>query len=349
MVGDAILAHELAHVTQQGEANSSTGPAPSGGSLQNDLEEDADTSAANAVVSLCSATKGWLADVAQNAMPRLKTGLKLQRCKGDKEEEKKKEKPLDASRITDAAIEATAEYKAYMDPALQWQTKYKMTREEALLAYRLIVRTQAEGKKVTFSADAETFMNQARKQLGTAKQAESLKGKMTWVQVTGENVEGRVPWESDFGKWLVAGGPEPDTTSGKCNCWEMVMFSAYKGGHTSKQRIEDLYNEGIRREKDNTRIFPATLEKELRQGNEYVLKLNDPDSPEPLPGDIVIFTAAANHVAISLGTKDSSGRHKVISHWPPPDGSYKVKETTIEELLAQMRGANVIKFWSPRW
>jgi len=342
MIGDAILAHELAHVAQQGEANSSTGPMPSDGSLQNALEEDADTSAVGAVVSLWSATKGWLSDVAQNAMPRLKTGLKLQRCKGGKE------KPPDASKITDATIEATAEYKAYMDPALQWQTTHNLTREEALLAYRLIVRTRSEGTTVNWPADAEKFMNLARKQLGALKEATGLKGKLYWEAVTPQMVEGQSPW-TDFGKWLLEGGPEPDLTTGKVNCWEMVMFSAYRGNYTSKQRIEDIYKKGVSTNVPGTTSFPDTIEKELRRGNEYVLKPNDPDSPEPLPGDIVIFTKAANHAAISLGTKDSLGRHKIISHWPPPDGTYKVKETTIEELLAQMQPGNVVKFWSPAW
>jgi hypothetical protein len=355
MVGDAILAHELAHVAQQGDASHSTEPTPSGGSLQNTLEEDADTSAVSAVVSLWGATKGWLADVAQNAMPRLKTGLKLQRCKGgDKEEEKKKQKPPDASRITDAAIEATAEYKAYMDPALQWQTQHKMTRDEALLAYRLIVRTKAEGNTVNWPADAETFMNLARKQLGALKETTGLKGKLQWVPFdSGTAASDPSQLQSEFAKWLLAGGPEPDSTTGKVNCWEMVLFSAYRGGYTTRNRVQDIYNEGVRHLRAGTRSrMGETIEIELRRGNEYILDPRDPNSPEPLPGDIVIFTTAANHVAISLGTKDGSGRHKIISHWPPPDGIYNVKETTIEELLASpemRRSNNVIKFWSPKW
>ena len=132
----------------------------------------------------------------------------------------------------------------------------------------------------------------------------------------------------------------------------MVLFSAYKGGYTSKTRIEDIYKEGVKHLKAGTRsLMGDTIEIELRRGKEYVLDPRDPNSPEPLPGDIVIFTKAANHVAIALGTKDGSGKHKIISHWPPPDSSYKTKETTIEDLLAspQMGSGNVVKFWSPKW
>jgi hypothetical protein len=82
MIGDALMAHELAHVVQQGGSNSlaaklqeSTG--------YNALEEDADISAVGAVASLWSGTKGKFVDFAQNAVPRLRSGLRLQRCDGD--------------------------------------------------------------------------------------------------------------------------------------------------------------------------------------------------------------------------------------------------------------------------
>jgi hypothetical protein len=76
-VGDALIAHELAHVAQQRGATSA--PMPKGGEY-NGLEEDADRSAVGAVVSLWSGAKSGMADVAENAMPRLKSGLRLQRC-----------------------------------------------------------------------------------------------------------------------------------------------------------------------------------------------------------------------------------------------------------------------------
>ena len=350
-VGDALITHELAHVVQQGGAGAAAQPTSGGSSGQNALEEDADASAAGAVVSLWSGVKGSVAEIAQNAMPRLKSGLKLQRCKDGSKEEKKKAAIPDPSKMTDAAIEATTEYKAYMDPALQWQTKFKMTRDEALLACRLIIRQRGEGKTVTFSTDAEAFMNLARKQSGTLAQATGLKGKLQWVPFSSTAAaQDPSQLQSDFGKWLLAGGPEPDPMTGKVNCWEMVLFSAYKGGFTPKARLEAIYNEGARQIRAGTRQYMGdTIEAELRRGNEYILKAGDPDSPEPLPGDIVIFTKAKDHVAISLGTKDSSGRHKIISHWPPPDNKPQVKETTIEELLPSVTAGNLVKFWSPAW
>jgi hypothetical protein len=83
LVGDAIIAHELAHVVQQ------SGAAPgrtADGSSYDSLEEDADDSAVGAVVSLWQGTRQGLADVGRTVLPRLKSGLRLQRC-GKKTEE----------------------------------------------------------------------------------------------------------------------------------------------------------------------------------------------------------------------------------------------------------------------
>lgn len=69
-VGSALVAHELAHVGQQGGDGSSDAA----------LEDDADRAAVGAVVSQ------WTGDVGgpqlEGVMPRLRAGLRLQRCTG---------------------------------------------------------------------------------------------------------------------------------------------------------------------------------------------------------------------------------------------------------------------------
>ena len=257
----------------------------------------------------------------------------------------------DPSKLTDAEIEATGEYKAYIDPKTIWQTKHKMTKAEARLACRLMLRFMRDGNFMVWISDGEVFMNRARSQLGTLSKAEATKGKLEWVPF---NTTGAVAdpskLQSDFARWLLAGDKEPDATTGKVNCWEMVMFSAFKGGFISKKRMEDIYTEAVKQVKAGNRTFVGdTIEVELRGSNEQVLDTTNPKSPEPLPGDIVIFSTAKNHVAISLGTKDGTGKHKIISHWPPPDGDHKTKQTTIEELLASMDPGQTVKFWSAKW
>jgi hypothetical protein len=76
-VGDALIAHELAHVAQQ--RNATPGVAYKKNEEQHyntTLERDADSSAFAAVLSLWGGTK----DIASQAMPRLQSGLSLRRC-----------------------------------------------------------------------------------------------------------------------------------------------------------------------------------------------------------------------------------------------------------------------------
>ena len=90
LVGDAILAHELAHVVQQSSSGPATSHKKRGTNEYGSLEEDADRSAVGAVVSLWTGAKGHLADLARDAMPRLRSGLGLQRCFGCSSGDQKK-------------------------------------------------------------------------------------------------------------------------------------------------------------------------------------------------------------------------------------------------------------------
>lgn len=96
LVGDALIAHELAHVIQQGGGGTAVAP-KADNAHDNHLEDDADRSAMGAVFSLWPGAAGKLANMAQNALPTLKSGLRLQRCTEDDETKKppeKKEEPV---------------------------------------------------------------------------------------------------------------------------------------------------------------------------------------------------------------------------------------------------------------
>lgn len=79
LVGDALIAHELAHVLQPRGAKQAQSAQESSASYKS-LEEDADMLAVGAIASLRSGAKGILVSIAQNALPSLKSGLMLQRC-----------------------------------------------------------------------------------------------------------------------------------------------------------------------------------------------------------------------------------------------------------------------------
>jgi len=83
-VGDALLAHELAHVVQQGGGNGGS-PAPMTKSADQSnqssvFEAEADAASTHAVASVWSGAKNRLADLRLNSVPRLRSGLRLQRC-----------------------------------------------------------------------------------------------------------------------------------------------------------------------------------------------------------------------------------------------------------------------------
>lgn len=77
-IGDALLAHELAHVMQQRVAAGVS--AQASGASSGALEEEADTSAVGAVLALWNGARGALGDMAGRTMPTLRAGLRLQRC-----------------------------------------------------------------------------------------------------------------------------------------------------------------------------------------------------------------------------------------------------------------------------
>ncbi|HVG20468.1 MAG TPA: DUF4157 domain-containing protein [Blastocatellia bacterium] len=104
-VGDALIAHELAHVKQQRGEGASEAAAQKGATEYGVLEEDADQAAVGAVVSIWGGAKNGLAGVARNTMPSLRSGLRLQRCGKKTEPQKKEGKLLEdfAAKFPDAA------------------------------------------------------------------------------------------------------------------------------------------------------------------------------------------------------------------------------------------------------
>ena len=80
IAGDALIAHELAHVVQQSAASEIAAPTRWSDSASSRLEHDADRAALGSVASLWGATTTRLTEAAQLAAGRLNSGLSLQRC-----------------------------------------------------------------------------------------------------------------------------------------------------------------------------------------------------------------------------------------------------------------------------
>jgi len=243
----------------------------------------------------------------------------------------------DPSKLTDAQIEATNEFKALMDSKLIWQWKHHLTREEALLACRLILRRLREGESVDWVREAAAFVMRTRKQLGTLREAERLVGELRWVVASWTQFNEPATAQTDFTRWILAGGPEP-TDVGKMNCWEMILWGAVRGGIVEKAWVEDVYTKA----KAATITSPQSatapvieIENALcGMSSNVTFRPTDPRSPEPLPGDIIIFDVIENHAAISLGTTAIGGDHWVISlHASPATPHSQVEIVTLEQLL----------------
>lgn len=76
-IGDALIAHELAHVVQQQHAVSSGDSKVDSANHEDWLEEDADRSAVGVVSKLWNGAKETARDIRHNIKPRLRSGLRL--------------------------------------------------------------------------------------------------------------------------------------------------------------------------------------------------------------------------------------------------------------------------------
>jgi hypothetical protein len=257
----------------------------------------------------------------------------------------------DPSRVTDAQIKGTDEFKAYMAKNPMPVPMRDIEPAEAMLACRLLLRDLRQAV-VPFSIDDAMLMrwlDVARSRGAMTSTAEGAVGTQEWVQVTAEDVKKPGAADSDFTQWMLAGGTVPDPRTGKFNCWEMVLFSAYRCGALSEAALKGFYTRAkaqMKKTKDDM-DFPRTLEKELRGSAVQTYDPKDKNSPRPLRGDLVIFDEAASHVALATGNR-VGGAVEIVSHWPPPDGKHTVKRTTIEALLPEV-GVTVAKFWGPSW
>jgi len=84
LIGDALIAHELAHVVQQGSSPADGVAMQAETPAGNALEEEADRSAVGAVFQLWGTTIGRGINATRGAWPRLRSALKLQRCSKSK-------------------------------------------------------------------------------------------------------------------------------------------------------------------------------------------------------------------------------------------------------------------------
>lgn len=245
----------------------------------------------------------------------------------------------DPGQIADAAIKATSEYHKWAAEFANYVLLNRYTEEEVLLACRLAIREMREAQvSKDVSNDGQTYVDLARKQGSVADTAMNFEGELQW------RGQGGILNQTDFGKWILEGGAEPDTSTSVLNCWELVLYSAYKEGILTKERITTLYrNFGSDLSTSVQKAFSNF--DVLRKGEEYTYDKDDPDSPKPIKGDMVIFKDFMNHVTIATGNT-VGGKIEIMSLWT--QNNKKTYKTTIEDLLAG-GAASPVKFFTPNW
>jgi len=176
LIGDALLAHELAHVVQQSEAEDKQ-PGKSA-QLDSGLEREADTGALAALKSLTGSVKNSVVHGTENFKVGMRTGLSLQRC------EKKK--------LTD-------------------EEKYEIVKEKmskAEKSFRVASEVLTDKEMATKAGEVADTLGKANKAIDTLEKAvviyEGMKGFKEWHEV--DIYEDQEAWAKAAGKSVAALG-----------------------------------------------------------------------------------------------------------------------------------------------
>lgn len=263
LIGDALIAHELAHVVQQGGAAAGA-PMQKGGGAESSLEEDADSAAVQAVVSVWGARKGVLAGATRSVMPSLKSGLRLSSCKG--------------GRTPDTGLRDT----------LRQMLQIVGPVDHAAVLAAIQAASRAERQAVL--TDASTMALIRSRFSGAA--AITVMSSLLLEAHTWQN-----PMSNDFVNYFVVNnGSGMLPASATMNCWESIMYAAYLAGSINAAWIRNFYADALSTGDPNGRVwallgfttalpqYPATVP---AAGQLIFYK----DPPDAVPG----------HVLLSLG------------------------------------------------
>jgi hypothetical protein len=260
----------------------------------------------------------------------------------------------DPGRLQDAVIRQTGEYRTLVRQYCR--SPWRFTEDDAVMACRLAIRTLRQGGAAGASGHVpgEDLMRRARAQGAAAGGVEGQVNSLEWVPFS-SGLAARDParLDSEFARWLlVAGDAQPSSTSGKMNCWELLLYGAFRAGVTSEAQLRAGYARAVAGVRSGacTRVG-QTFEEATRASAPVRYHEGRADSPRPLRGDIVVFQSATVHACIATGSvvrNSATGVEEceVISLWTL--NGRRVERTTIE-ALARSATDRPIRFWSSRW
>ncbi|MFB7294174.1 hypothetical protein, partial [Actinacidiphila glaucinigra] len=215
--------------------------------------------------------------------------------------------------------------------------------------------------------------------LGPLAQAESLVGKLRWRGALRIDPDSGLPqfrttWNhtNDFATWI-RGGSEP-TSESTMNCWDAIIFSAYRAKAITFDDIKKIYFEAAqayrtsgpsddRDELERRSDYYTSLMRSLYVGKlvDYRINRITRVGVTAVHAGFLVFFGDMRHVVISTGTRDNMNRQQVLSLWVEPEhipagavsmeATYgPMQKTSIEELAASdaLRGCT-IRFGLPIW
>jgi hypothetical protein len=308
--GDALLAHELAHVAQQSAA--AADPIARRMPIDSEsaaAEAHADAAAVGAVAGLHGA-KGLAARLGG----AFKTGLQMQRCTSAATRAHDKLVHLAALNDADFRREVGAATRADTETFLASISPADRVTHAALI-------TRIKSERVIANA-------------------EQLEGHLYWAGPSGPDGTGQISTTADrpndtrtamehntndFAVW-VRGGAEP-TDASRMNCWEMVLYSAYRSGVVTKAWIVQIHANAAAGGN-----YHDTLAAAMGFGGAAVWAPG-----QAIPRGQVVFFDGMAHVAIATGNV-VGGEQEIMSLWILPAtgaGNFNSvnQRTTVEAIM----------------
>lgn len=198
----------------------------------------------------------------------------------------------------------------------------------------------------------------------------------------GEARTGKLKWQPNPGTLFDAWEENPvkdptnlnvddiffDEASAISNCWDAVLYCAYRAGAVSKEWILNLYKdvqdeiiaENRRREESNDpragraldqadvkMLMGASVGRAL--GRDIATVMNPVHGQIPQRGDLVFLGDQVAHVMLYAGT-DSGGFHECVSLWEPDNtGKQVLQKIKLEDHYANEMTNGELSYARPPW
>ncbi len=177
--------------------------------------------------------------------------------------------------------------------------------------------------------------------------AEELEGSLTWPTPSGPDGTGQISRrrvdrfgnmaDDDFAIWI-RGGADPTDLSAM-NCWEMVLYSAWRSGAVTKAFLVQVHtNAAAAYNANGGGVGAKTGAYYTVLGNAMGINTAAPWAGGAIPRGDVIFFGGLAHVAISTGVVTvPAAEHEIMSLWIfPAIPGHVNQRTTVEDMNVEI-------------